>query len=163
MTAERDQVGVAVGHRGLRRIGFKPTRGDDRSVEDFAQLLRGNRTLPFGDQFATLDPRFDDVEIGQLEVVESLGDVAEQSARVAICHAVEGSARRDPDADATGTPDANERLDHLEKEPGAVFDRAAIAVGSLVAVVLKELIDQMAIGSHKLDAVETSLLRFESS
>src|SRR6266478_1385673 len=75
MTTERYQAGLAIGHRGLRRIGFKPTRVDDRSVEDFAQLLRGNRTLPFGDQFATLDPRFDDVEIGQLEVVESLGDV----------------------------------------------------------------------------------------
>jgi hypothetical protein len=42
VTAERDEGGVAVSHRGLRRIGFEATRGDDWAVEDFAQLLRGN-------------------------------------------------------------------------------------------------------------------------
>ena len=77
MAAERDQVGIPIGNDGLRRIGFEAARGNDRTVKDLAQLLRGNRTPPFGDQIATLDPRFDDVEIGQHEVVESLGDVAE--------------------------------------------------------------------------------------
>src|SRR5262249_17455404 len=163
MTAERDQTRVAVGHRGLGRIGFKPTRGDDWAVENLAQLLCGNRALPFADQLATLVPGFDDVTIAQLEVVESLCDVGEWSAWVAVGHAVEGSARRDPDTDAPGTPDAHERPDHLEKEPRAVLDRAAIAVCSLVAVVLEELVEQMAIGGHELDAIEAGLLRIESS
>src|SRR5260370_4793970 len=78
-------------------------------------------------------------------------------------HAVEGTARRDPHADAVGPPDANERRDRFEPEPRPVFDRAAIAVGSLVAVVLKELGDQMAIGGHEFDAVEVFLLRVERS
>jgi hypothetical protein len=48
MTAERGQARVAVSDCRLRRIGLKSASGDDRPVEDLAQLLRGNRTLPFG-------------------------------------------------------------------------------------------------------------------
>src|SRR5689334_6284807 len=41
--------------------------------------------------------------------------------------------------------------------------RARLSVGSLVAVVLEELVDQMAIGGHELGAVEASPFRVDSS
>ena len=107
MAAERDQAGITVDNGGLRRSGFEPARGDNRAVEDLAQLLRGDRALPFGDHLATLHPGLNDMEIGQLDVVESFCDVAEQSARIAIRHAVEGAARRNAHADSVGAPDSD--------------------------------------------------------
>src|SRR5882762_3458812 len=56
---------------------------------------------------ATLHPGLNDMEIGQLDVVESFCDVAEQSARIAIRHAVEGAARRNAHADSVGAPDSD--------------------------------------------------------
>ena len=62
-------------------------------------------------------------------------------------------------ADAAGAPDRNDRICHVEHQARAIFDRAAVAVGSLVAAVLQELIEQIAIGAVNLDAVETGRLR----
>src|ERR1700720_1464756 len=104
MAAEGDQAGITVDNGGLCRSGFEPARGDNRAVEDLAQLLRGDRALPFGDHLATLHPGLNDMEIGQLDVVESFCDVAEQSARIAIRHAVEGAARRNAHAGTRSAP-----------------------------------------------------------
>ena len=62
-------------------------------------------------------------------------------------------------ADAAGAPDRNDRICHLEHQARAILDRAAVAVRSLVAAVLQELIEQIAIGAVNLDAVETGRLR----
>src|SRR5712664_4410826 len=50
---------------------------------------------------------------------------------------------------------------HFEQESRPIFDRASIPVGSFVAVVLEELIDQMTIGGHEFDAIEARFLRVE--
>jgi hypothetical protein len=39
----------------------------------------------------------------------------------------------------------------------AVLDRAAVGVGALVASVLQELVEQIAVGAVDLDAVDTPL------
>ena len=91
------------------------------------------------------------------------GDVAEQRAGIAIRHAVEGAARRDAYADTIRPPDGDERLNCFAQESRPIFDRAAIPIGSLVAVVLEELVDQMPIGRHQLDAIEARFLRIAGS
>jgi hypothetical protein len=48
-----------------------------------------------------------------------------------------------------------DRTKHLEQETGAVFDAAAVSVGSLVGTVLKELVDKIPVCSVQLDAIES--------
>src|SRR5215471_6297903 len=86
----------------------------------------------------------------------------EQRTRITVPHAVVGPAWRDADAETTCIPDRDQRLDHFDQESRPVFDRAAIAVGPLVAVVLEELVDQMTIGGYDLDTIKARLLRIDS-
>src|ERR1700722_3816036 len=153
--AERDEAGDAVGDGGLRRVGLEAAGRNDRTLEDLAQLLRGHGLRAFGDQVPTLDPGLDDMEIGELEVVEPLRNIAEEGPRIAVRHPVEGAAGRKADTHPIGAPDEDQRLRGFEKQPRPVLDGAAVAVGPLVAVVLQELVDQVAIGGHELDTVET--------
>ena len=57
-------------------------------------------------------------------------------------------------ADPAGAPDGDDRVGDLEHQPGAVLDRAAVAVGPLVRAVLQELVEEIAVGAVDLDAVE---------
>src|SRR5580700_3095858 len=68
LTAERDEAGDAVRDGGFRRVGLEATGCDDRTLEDLAQLPRSNRPHAFSDQVTALDPRLDDMEIGEVEV-----------------------------------------------------------------------------------------------
>ena len=50
---------------------------------------------------------------------------------------------------------------HFNKESGPVFNRAAVVINALIAVVLEELVDQVTIGGHDFDAVEAGSLRID--
>ena len=67
--------------------------------------------------------------------------------------------RREPDADAAGAPDADNRLDHREGETQTVLDRAAVLVGPVIARVADELLEQVVVRRVNLDAVEPGRLR----
>ena len=54
----------------------------------------------------------------------------------------------------SGAPDRDDGVRHFQHQPGAVLDRAAVGVGALVAAVLQELVEQIAVGAMHLDAVE---------
>ena len=72
------------------------------------------------------------------------------------------AARREMHADPARPPDGDDGVRHFEHEPGAVLDRAAIAVVALVAAVLQELVEQIAVRAVDLDAVEAGLLAFSA-
>src|SRR5580704_2085702 len=99
--------------------------------------------------------------IGQPKDVEPLCNITEQCTRITVPHAVVGPAWRDADADTVCIPDRDQRLDHIDQKSRSVFDRAAVAVGALVAVVLEKLVDQMTIGGHNFNAVEPCTLRVD--
>ena len=64
------------------------------------------------------------------------------------------AARRQMHADPPRAPDLDRRVDDLQQQPHAVLDRAAVGVGALIAAVLQELVDQVAVGRVDLHAVE---------
>ncbi len=87
-----DQAGDAVRDGGLRRVRLEPAGRDDRPLEDLSQLLCSDRPHAFGDQIVALDPGLDEVEIGEVELIEALSDVAEQIPWVTVGHSVERAA-----------------------------------------------------------------------
>ncbi len=94
------------------------------------------------------------MQIGQPERVERLDDVSVERHRVGFAAVVGDAVGREPNADAIGAPYLDRGLCDLEQEAGAVLDRAAILIGPQIGVRLQELLDQIAVGSVNLDAVE---------
>jgi len=62
-------------------------------------------------------------------------------------------------ADAAGAEDGDGGVGALEHEAGAVLDGAAVLVGAVVRAVLEKLVEEIAVGSVKFDAVEARLAR----
>jgi hypothetical protein len=61
---------------------------------------------------------------------------------------------REPDAGAVAADGFGHGAGHLQQEARAVGDAAAVVVLAVVAAALEELVDQVAVGSMDLDAVE---------
>ncbi len=61
-------------------------------------------------------------------------------------------------ADAAGAEDGDGGVGDFEMETGAVLDGTAVLVSALVATVLEELVEEVAVGSVDFDAVEPGAL-----
>ena len=85
--------------------------------------------------------------------------IAEGGQRIVVVDVVGGTHRREPHANALAAPDRGDRLHHLEQQPRAVFDRAAVRVGALVRARTDELVEQIAVGAVDLDAIEAGVER----
>jgi hypothetical protein len=88
IAAERDEIGVALRHDVLGALGLESARRDDPALEGPAKLLRRDRPSIFADDDIALYARLDDVELGQAETIERVGDVGEQGIRIAVRHTV---------------------------------------------------------------------------
>src|SRR6201982_4009855 len=82
-----------------------------------------------------------------------------QRFRVGVGHRVERTAWRYPNADAVARPSRNHCPNHFKKKTAAVFNRATILVGSFVAAILKELVNQITVPCMHFDAVEACCFR----
>ena len=60
----------------------------------------------------------------------------------------------DANADSVASPHRYHCLEDFEKKAGAIFDRTAIRVRASIGIILKKLIDQVAVSTVHLDAVE---------
>src|SRR5258707_11650802 len=82
-----------------------------------------------------------------------------QRFRVGVAHRVERTAWRYPDADAVARPGRNHCPNRFKKKTAAVFNRATILVGSFVAAILKELVNQITVPCMHFDAIEARCFR----
>src|SRR5215472_16046354 len=78
---------------------------------------------------------------------------------VGVGHRVERTAWRYPDADAVARPGRNHCPNHFEKKTATVFNRPTILVGSFVAAILKELVNQITVPCVHFDAIEARCSR----
>src|SRR5207247_10083540 len=88
---------------------------------------------------------------------------AERFHGVRIGHIVQATGRGEPDTHPTLTPDPDDRLSDLPEQANAVHERAAVAVAPVIRGVAQELIDQVAVRSMDLDAVDPGLFRAPGS
>ncbi len=158
VAAEGDEIGVALLDDGFRGPGLEPTGRHDPALEDRAQVLGCDRRLTLRFHDAALHAGFDDVQIGEAETIEFLGHVVEQTARVTVAHAVPAPVGPDPDGRAVAAEDRGHGFGDLKKQAGAVLDGAAVGVGPLVAAVLQELVDEVAVRAVQFGAVEAGRL-----
>jgi hypothetical protein len=98
--------------------------------------------------------RIDDVQIGEIVVVELLCDVTECGLRVVVADVVEGAERRQAHADTVRAPHLDHRLHDLHQQPRPVLDRSAIFVAAPVRAGSDELLQQISVGAMDLDAIE---------
>lgn len=105
------------------------------------------------------DAGLDDVRVGQLELGDLLGQVSELRDGVCHAHALEGAVGAQTDTGLVGANSSGHSLGNLEGEPGTVLNATTPGIRPLVAGVLVELVDEVAVGGVDLDTVEA---RFDS-
>ena len=62
-------------------------------------------------------------------------------------------------SDPISAPDGNHGVGDFQHQTGAIFNRTAIGVRAVIGLVLKKLIEQVAVGSMNFHAVKTGLPR----
>ena len=97
------------------------------------------------------------MQVTEPEARQGTRRAAERLHGVRVAHIVEGTGRGEPDTHPTLTPDPDDRLSDLPEKANAVHERAAVAVAPVIRGVAQELIDQVAVRSMDLDAVEPGL------
>lgn len=105
-----------------------------------------------------LDSGLDQMDVCELVLLEAVDKVGEGGDRVVHLHALEGGPRRQSDAGLVSTNGINNSLSDLKSEASAVLDAATPLVGTLVANILGELVDQVAVCAVNLNSVESCTL-----
>ena len=91
---------------------------------------------------------------GQFAPGQFPGQITERGGGIGIPHAVGIAAGGQVHGHALGAPDRDTGVGHPKVQTRAIFDGAAIGVVALVADILQELIQQIAVGAVDFHAVE---------
>jgi hypothetical protein len=96
------------------------------------------------------------VDIGDTATRELIGQIEIGFLDLGINGVIEELAiRREANRRALGPDRGDDRIEGLEQETGAAFERVtAIGVSAVVDVRIEELLDQIAIGAMQFDAIE---------
>ena len=152
---------MAIPDRGIRRFAGESAGGDQHAFPDRTKQHHRRRHVLMVDLGAAGagGARLDEMQIRQAKRVELFDRVGIERHRVRLAAAIGDAIRRQPHADTIRAPNLDDGVCHFHQEARAVRNRAAISIGAQVGVRLQELLDQIAIGTVNLDAVETGLER----
>src|SRR5882672_5237196 len=95
MPPEGDKIRASVLDDRDRLLSVKPACRDNRALEDRLEGYRSDGRQHI-DLRVALDPRLDDMHVGDAAVAQPGGDMREQGVRIAVMHLVEGVVRADP-------------------------------------------------------------------
>ena len=146
--AEGHGVGFALVQELLAGLLVDGLVGDEGAAEELFELRTdavGADVLTGGDE-------------GDLAVAELAGDVAEGGGGVGVGDAVRVAARGEVHADAAGAEDGDGGIGGFEHRGGRDFRWGRRTRRAVVGAVLEELVEQIAVGSVQLDAVESASL-----
>src|SRR6266852_2541022 len=155
MPAEGNQVGVSFLYDFLGRSGFEAPGCDDSPFEYLSEPCRRNRILTLCGDYVSSYSRFDDVQIGQTELIQFLYDIVEQCVWITIGHAIPSASRRNADSHAVTAPYRNHCFNHFKQEARPILERTAITIGAPVDAILQKLIRQVAVTRVKLNAIKS--------
>lgn len=95
------------------------------------------------------DSAFDKMDVGEVQLQEFFGDVGEGvNGAVTHAHSLEVDIGRKSDGDLFAVTDGfYDGFGHLKAEAGTLLDAASPSICALVADVLPELVDEVAIGA----------------
>ena len=99
--------------------------------------------------------RLDEMQISEAKRVELLDRVGVERHRVRLAAAIGDAIGRQPHPDAIRAPDLDHGFRYFHQEAHAVRNRAAILIGAQIGARLQKLLDQIAVGTMDLDAVES--------
>jgi hypothetical protein len=116
VTAEGYEVCVAGADDLFGGVWFEAAGGDDLVVEDLSQLHGCDWLLAFFEDDVAFDAGFGDVEVGEVEAVELIDEVAVERFGVAVVHAVPGAAGSDACGGAVASPDGGDGFDGCRKK-----------------------------------------------
>jgi hypothetical protein len=95
------------------------------------------------------------VDIEDAVVVELGGDVEREGMRVRVMTLHVVGERGEADANTVATDLLYDGIDHLESKATPILKAATVLVSAIVDAVLKELLDDVAIGAMNLHTIET--------
>ncbi|MNF89463.1 hypothetical protein D3C84_719910 [compost metagenome] len=94
------------------------------------------------------------MQISDAHGIEPIDDVVELRLRFAAGNTIGRRDGRYADAGASGTYFFHYSRGHFQQQARAIFNRAAVGVGADIGAVLDELIEQIAVGTVDLHAIE---------
>lgn len=119
--AEGDEVGLGVIEENAGAFLEVATGGDEGALENGTPVFRGEGEAVGADVVVAEHAGLDEVEVGELVVVEFVDDVFVEGLGVGGVDVVEGSGRGEAEADAFG-PFGRDGVEDFEEETGAVLD-----------------------------------------
>jgi hypothetical protein len=138
---EGHQVSVTLRNDSLGCVRLEAACGDNLARENLPKGFRRDWLQVLSEQRTTADARLDYMKISKPKVIELTREVPVGCLRIAVGHAIEGPARRDANPNAVRSSYVSQCLDHFNKEWGPVFNRAAVVISALIAIVLEELVE----------------------
>mmetsp|Transcript_13475 Transcript_13475/g.27543 ORF Transcript_13475/g.27543 Transcript_13475/m.27543 type:complete len:217 (-) Transcript_13475:427-1077(-) len=97
-----------------------------------------------------------DVHVGEILLANDFDGLSELLLSIIGAHFSKHTVRREPNAHFLPGEMAQDLVNDFHEEPGTICDRSAILVVALVAATLKELIDQVAVGSVDFYKIKSS-------
>src|SRR5579859_1029100 len=104
MTPERHQVSITFDKNLFGAFRIESSGCNDRTFEELTQISGRNRRQAFGCFLTANNARFDDMQISETEGSQRCGDITEHRGGIAVGHAVEFRAWRNPHGNAIVAP-----------------------------------------------------------
>ncbi len=151
--AESDQVAMTAGDGFTRHQAVVAVIHHPGAVEALMQCIVIKRRVIA----RAASVAFDHVQIGQAELVQLFHQIVEQRLRLAFAGIVDRRYWREAHADAAAADFSAGRGYYFQQQAAAIFNAAAVDVGTVIRAVAQETVEQIAVCTVDFNAIETGV------